>query len=395
MKNKGYANFGGGGGWGQVRCIIVMKIRTLKLAIVLGSVFVWLSLIVMDICLFSQHQCISNLTRLKASIIFSLERLSFQEASVTNSEENILDLPRGLNHHVWINTCMETIEKLCNFPVFPMAPDERKVTFRTGFAGTTEHSGFDGHRLFGFVIPNATSEYHFAVASNGFAEVWLSLNSRWRVARKIAHITPSDAYSAATKWQFNVSITQISAAIHLRARRRYYIEILHTNSAESNLDNFLRVAWKRSQESDFEIIEGESLSLYTEDDEKGIYKMFDDELPDAVACETKNEKGHANKYMRAETLHYLEHSEVEGILDYCEYKPSYAIDRANVPDFRRYEGVKEHVRRMYSFPFPIVHGITRDEKSKVSFFAEYPLEEDEAWLVVYKYMDGLRQGSSG
>lgn len=372
-----------------------MRIRTLRLVIVLGSVFVWLSLIVMDICLFSQQECISNPTGLKASIIFSLDRLSFQEASVTDSEENVLDLPRGLNHHVWLNSCMDTIEKLCNFPVFPMAPDERKVTFRTGFDGATEHSGFDGHRLFGFVIPNATSEYHFAVASNGFAEVWLSLNNRWRGSRKIAHITPFDASSAATKWRFNVSITQISAAIHLKARRRYYIEILHTNNAESNVDNFLLVAWKRSQESDFEIIEGRSLSLYTEDEEKGIYKIFDDELPDAVACETKNEKGHANKYMRAETLHYLEHSEVEGILDYCEYKPSYAIDRSNGQDFRRYEGVKEHVRRMYGFPFPIVHGIIREKKSWVPFYAEYPLEADEAWLIVYKYMDALRQRSSG
>ena len=374
---------------------IVMKIRTLKLMIILGSIFVWLSVIVMDVCLFSQLKCISNLKRLEASIIFSLKRLSFQEASVTDSEENVLDLPRGLNHHVWINTCMETIEKLCNFPVFPMAPDERKVTFRTEFACATEHSGFDGHRLFGFVIPNATSEYHFAVASNGFAEVWLSLNSRWRVARKIAHITPFDAYSAATTWQFNVSITQMSAAIHLKARRRYYIEILHTNSAERNLDNFVRVAWKRSQESDFETIDGRSLSLYTEDEEKGIYKIFDDELPGAVACETKNEKGHANKYMRAETLHYLQHSEVKGILDYCEYKPSYAIDRANVLDFRRFDGVQEHVRRMYSFPFPIVDGIIREKIPKVSFYAEYALEVNEAWMIVYKYMDALRQRSSG
>ena len=99
--------------------------------------------------------------------------------------------------------------------------------------------------------------------------------------------------------------------------------------------------------------------------------------------------------MRAETLHYLQHSEVKGILDYCEYKPSYAIDRANVLDFRRFDGVQEHVRRMHSFPFPIVDGIIREKIPKVSFYAEYALEVNEAWMIVYKYMDALRQRSSG
>ena len=371
-----------------------VKLRTLKLAVAFGSVFVWFSLLLTDVCLFSQHECFPHRTKFKASIILSLERLSFQETLVTDFEEDVLDLPRGLNHHVWKNNCVTTLETLCNFPAFPRAPDKRKVLFRTEIT-TPEDSATDGHRLLGYVLPNSTSEYQFAVTSNGFAEVWLSLNKRWRGAKRIAYIKPFNVDYAVPKWRFNVSKTQISAGINLRARRRYYIEILYAFGAQNKSESFLQVAWKRQQESCFKIIDGESLSPYTNDSEKGKYKMFDDELPHTVSCAAKNEKGYGNKYMMPETLPYLEHTAVERMLDYCEYRPSYRLDPANLLGFRRYDGVVKHMHKTYSFPYPIVKGIVRDKKTKALFYAELPLDEEEAWSVVHRYMDALEKGYSG
>ena len=100
-----------------------------------------------------------------------------------------------------------TIETLCNFPVFPNAPDQRQVISRTEITAPKD-AGTDGHRLFGFVLPNSTGEYQFA-------EIWLSLSKNWRAAKMIAFDVKST----------NASETQVSSGIHIKAKVKYCIEI--------------------------------------------------------------------------------------------------------------------------------------------------------------------------
>ena len=259
-----------------------MKIRGVKSAVSVGSLLVCVSIIVMNFCLFNR-KCFPEQTAFKASITSLLKRLSFQDALdfLDYHKENIIDLAGGLNQHIWENNCVRTIETLCNFPVFPNAPDQRQVISRTEITAPTD-SSTDGHRLFGFVLPNSTGEYQFAVASNGFAEIWLSLSKNWRAAKQIASISPADVKSTA-KWNFSTSKTQISSGIHLNANVKYYIEILYTLGTRDKSEKFLQVAWKVQQESTFKIIDSESLLLFKNDSEKGRYKMFDDELPHALS----------------------------------------------------------------------------------------------------------------
>jgi len=373
-----------------------MKLKTLKFAVAFSSLFVWVSLIVTDVCLFSQRECFLHRTEYKESIVALLNGLSFQETlDAHENEENLVDLPRGLNQHLWANNCVKTIETLCNFPVFPKAPDRRHIIFRTEISAPRDAAGIDGHRLFGYVFPNSTGEYQFSLASNGFAELWLSLSSSWRVAKKIAFIRPFDVQSTITRGEFGASKTQTSTKFHLKGARRYYIEILYTLGAQSKQVNFLQVAWKRPQETYFEIIEGEYLSLFKNDSEKEMYKMFDDELPHALSCMSKNQKGYGNKYMRPEVLPYLEHKAVSKALDFCEYRPSYLLYPANLIGFQRYDGVSRHAHRTYSFPYPIVDSIVRNKGVAVQFYAEYPLDEEEAWSVVNRYMDAIEESYSG
>lgn len=373
-----------------------MKLKTLKFTLAVGSIFVWVyCLILTDVCLLSRRECFPNPTKFKTSIIVSLDRLSFQKTLDTHDyEENVVDLPRGLNRHIWQGHCVTTIEALCNFPVFPKAPDERQVILRTEITAPDD-AGIDGQRLFGYLFLNTTGKYQFAVASNGFAELWLSLSKNWRAAKKIAFIRPFDVQSTITKWEFGASKTQISSGIYLKAGRRYYMEILHTFGTRNISENFLQVAWKRPEKSNFVIIESESLSVYTNDSEKGKYKMFDDELPNSLSCLAINKKDDGNRYMKPETLLYLEYTSVNETLDSCEYRPSYLVDPANLFSFKRYEGVRRHIHKMYSFPYAIVDSVAKDKAVRAEFYAESLLDEEEAWSVVYRYMDALQKRYAG
>ena len=365
-----------------------MKLQQIKSTIAVLSLLAFLLVIVTNFCLFSRT-CFLHSKAVTASTVASSLSLDFLDY-----KDNITaDLRGGLNQHIWENNCVKTIETLCNFPVFPNAPDQRQVISQTEITAP-DNAGTDGHRLFGFVFPNSTGEYQFAVASNGFAEIWLSLSKNWKAAKKVAFIRPFDARSV-TKWNFNASRTQISSGIHLKANVKYYIEIMYTLGAHhDNSENFLQVAWKRPQASNFIIIGSESLLMFTNDSEKGRYKMFDDELPRALSCATKHQKGYENKHMRPETIPYLEHTAVNKALEFCEYRPSYLLDPANLKGFGQYHGVYRHVRKTYSFPLPIVDGIVRNQGA-THFSSDYPLDEEEAWSVVNRYMDALEKSYSG
>lgn len=370
-----------------------MNLPTLKLAVSIGAVVVCVGLILTDVCLFSRQECFPHPAKLKNNLVVSLERLSFLENTDTDQEENVRDLPKGLNHHVWEYNCVKSIETLCNFPVFPKAPDRRQIISRTEIIAV-RNRGVDGHRLVGYVLPNSTGEYYFAVVSNGFAEVWLSPITSWRAARQVAYITPFDVLSTIKKWDFGSLKSQISTGIYLKARRRYFFEIIYSVGGRKNGENFLQVAWKRPGNSVFEIIEGESLSLYTNDSEKAKYKMFDDDLPDAHYC-TKYQKGYANKHMRPEIYPILENIAVNRTLTFCDYRPSYLVDCENLDDFEKYHGVKKHVLQTISFPYPNIDGIVRDQKAHAVFWAENPLEEQEAWSVVERFMEAVEEAYPG
>lgn len=365
----------------------VMNLWTLKLALSIGSLFVSVGLILTDVCLFGRRECFLSPRRLSNNLVVSLERLSFLQTISSDHEENVLDLPKGLNHHVWEYNCVKTIETLCNFPVFPKAPDRRHIIFRTEIIAARNH-GVDGHRLVGYVIPNSTGEYYFAVASNGFSEVWLSPIKSWRAAKQVAYIRPHDALSTIKRWDFGSLKSQISTGIHLNARKRYFIEIIYSLGARKNGENFLQVAWKRPGKAMFEIIEGESLSLYTNDSEKAKYKMFDDELPDAHYC-AKYRKGYVNKYMKPEIYPSLENTAVNKTLALCDYSPSYLVDPDNLLGFEQYYGVYKHIRKTYSYPYPNIDGIVRSQAAHQVFQAENPLDEQEAWTVVETYMEAV------
>ena len=51
---------------------------------------------------------------------------------------------------------------------------------------------------------------------------------------------------------------------------------MYALGAHGKSENFLQVAWKQPQQSNFKTIGSEYLLVYTNDSEKGRYKIFDD-----------------------------------------------------------------------------------------------------------------------
>ena len=279
------------------------------------------------------------------------------------------DFP-GLNKHTWEDKCLKSIQQLCNFPLFPKAPDSREVVDNMDLQRLSY-----GHRFIGYVHPDNSSEFHFAIASNGFAEVWLSPNENWMEANRVAYVNPFDFKTPPTKGDFEAVKSQISDGIQLNSGGRYYFEVTYSLEVENAGETFIQVAWSRQGKPDLEIIDGAFFSLFVNDSHKSERKMYDDDLPYSPSCvEYKNR--HINKYMSSEDLPYLEVNAVEDTLPYCEYKPSYLLQSSNIKKFRIYDGVTKYVRKTFSFPYTTVQGlVTRKVGPKAE--AESPLEEKE------------------
>ena len=308
-----------------------------------------------------------NVTKTTMELIKPTEETKFQ---LSNK-----DFP-GLNKHTWEDKCLKSIQQLCNFPLFPKAPDSREVVDNMDL----ERLSY-GHRFIGYVHPDNSSEFHFAIASNGFAEVWLSPNENWMEANRVAYVNPFDFKTPPTKWDFEAVKSQISDGIQLNSGGRYYFEVTYSLEVENAGETFIQVAWSRQGKPDLEIIDGKFFSLFVNDNYNSQRKMFDDNLPDSPSCVEYKNRHISRKYMSSEDLPYLEANAVENTLPYCEYKPSYLLQPSNLKGFGPYHGVYKYVRRTFSFPFTTVEGLSTSRMSP-EFVAESPLEEKEARAVV-------------
>ena len=72
---------------------------------------------------------------------------------------------KGLNQHTWEGRCLQSLEKLCSFPIFPKAPDRRGIVDNVNISSNAKQ--VTGLRLLGFLRPNVTGEYFFSVESFG------------------------------------------------------------------------------------------------------------------------------------------------------------------------------------------------------------------------------------
>ena len=122
-----------------------------------------------------------------------------------------------------------------------------------------------GSRIRGYITAPSTGNYTFWIASDNHSELWLSSDDTPRNITKIASVGTSStvAWTANREWN-KFPTEQKSAAIHLDAGTKYYVEVLHK---ESTGDDHVEVGWLKpgeGGESPSEVIPGSVLSLFTD-----------------------------------------------------------------------------------------------------------------------------------
>lgn len=292
---------------------------------------------------------------------------------------------RGLNEHSWEKPCTVDLEHLCNYPIFPNAPDNRNIVPNVNVMSSDEMVA--GIRFLGYLRPDVTDYYQFMVATNGFAELWLSTDKTWTNSRKIAFVNTK--YS---KSEIRVSIealqSQISSGVSLIAGESYYIEVLYMQDTNPSQEHLIQVAWKRPHESHFDVIGNEVFVPYKNDSDKAAMKAYDYDIPDVLACVNSRRK----TVLMEQTLPFLGHDKVKDALEYCEYNASYVLTpSANFSSFKRYQGVHKHTLKTGSFPFVEVEGVLKKRRLAKAFAAEYPMDGREAISVVSKYFQALKR----
>ena len=295
-------------------------------------------------------------------------------------------ITRGLNAHSWEKPCTVNLEHLCNYPIFPNAPDNRNIVPNVNVMSSDEMIA--GIRFLGYIQPDVTDYYQFMVTTSGFAELWLSSDETWTNSRKIAFVNTQYSKSAISRMSVEALQSQISSRVSLIAGEKYYFEVLYMQDANPSQEYLIQVAWKRPHESHFDVIGNKVFVPYKNDNDKAAMKPYDDEIPDVLACVNSRKKA----VLMEQTLPFLEHDKVKDALEYCEYNASYVLTpSANFSTFKRFHGVHRHTQKSGSFPFVEVEGVLKKRRLAKAFAAEYPIDGREAISVVSKYFQALKR----
>ncbi len=115
-------------------------------------------------------------------------------------------------------------------------PDNPTVSqWRTSFDGIDGRAEYYVTRVRGYVHPPADGDYTFWITSDDQSQLWLSTDENPANRGMISQVT---GYSGATEW--TKFPEQKSAAVTLKAGKKYYIEALHRDGSGGDR---LRVAW--------------------------------------------------------------------------------------------------------------------------------------------------------
>jgi len=263
-----------------------------------------------------------------------------------------------LNLHLFTETCAADLNILCNFPMFPKAPDNRLLLNTTKLTkGST--GGGAGIRLFGYITP-AKSGLHMFTVQFCQAEVWLSHNENLKHLRKISDTG-------------NFSKQEIG----LIAGQNYFIEVVATCFRQRNQ---IQLLWKTPVSSVFEIISGTFLTPFVDD--SGLNsKIYDGLLPDSSVCTSRRYK--TTYFQVHQEISYLSHDEVQDILPYCDYNPSYTVKKR----IKHYQAISRYHVGTFVYPFP-------DDKN-LKNANDCPLNKDEALEVVRIFMESFEEKMLG
>jgi len=224
---------------------------------------------------------------------------------------------------MWSEICGKDIDVLRNWPHFPYYPNKRSFIseFRKTQLLDAENSG---ERIFGFVVPQRSGMYKFAITSNGTSELWLSLNEDPSSSEIIAR-THSLLEITKTKGDYKKYPDHISKEIPLRAGKKYYIESLSKQG--SIAAHHVAVYWSYKN-SPFEIISSRFLANYFV---AGNY----DTIPTHAGKQRNISLERKKNSYYFHRLPVINKEDYINLLPTCPYSPSFLVRQK----LKQYQGV--------------------------------------------------------
>ena len=220
----------------------------------------------------------------------------------------------SLNVHMWSEICGMSVDTLRNWPHFPYFPNQRSfvLEFRRTQRSNVQNSG---ERIFGFVHPQRSGMYKFAITSDDTSELWLSRNEDPASSDMIARVYSPHGSAWTVEGDYKKYPDQISREILLHAGKKYYIESL---SKQGSGATHVAVYWSY-RNTTFEIIASRYLSNFSA-------KSNHEAIPPHAG-------GHNISFLSKSNLYYFYRLPLFNNKDYinsmpsCRYSPSFLVRR--------------------------------------------------------------------
>ena len=278
-----------------------------------------------------------------------------------------------LNVHMWYEICGTSVDILRNWPRFPYFPDKR--SFISQFRKTQVWNMKDnGERIFGFVHPQVSGMYKFAITSDDTSELWLSSNEDPTSSEMIARVYSPHASAWTEEGDYKKYPDQISKEILLHAGKKYYIESL---SKQGSGASHVAVYWSYGN-STFEIISSKYLSSFNAIDNQEFSHPHAGKQRN-ITLQSKSNSYHFNR------LPLISRKEYISLIPSCSYSPSFLL-RGTI---KRNQGVwiaMEHESQVFPRDDTDMVQIRRDGWSKPNAL----LDKDTVESVVNKLITSLR-----
>ena len=291
--------------------------------------------------------------------------------------------------HMWMGICgteMPEVDILRNWPHFPYRPDGR--TFITEFrlnARVRETDKFSGNRIFGFIHPQRSGDYKFAIKSDGPSELWLSRNENPASSEMIARVFSPNEPASTQKRDDKNCRSQISKEIALEAGKKYYIESLEINKQANSRHSHVAVYWLYSSltGATFEIVSSKYLSKFCDDKNRETIPHPAPISPAEIASILHQSEINFYYFHR---LPFINKKEYIALLPTCPYSPSFLVRQK----LEKYAGVWL-VKESRVFPEDDTDMLTTQLAARVLWSLPNPIvDKNKVVSVVDKLVTSLR-----
>ncbi|KAI4899815.1 hypothetical protein NFI96_013767 [Prochilodus magdalenae] len=247
-----------------------------------------------------------------------------------------------VNMHVFEDWCGTSILQMRKNVLFPLYPHVRTTTTRLAIYPKWTNYGV---RMFGYLHPETSGDYIFAISSDKNSEFWLSTDETLQNLKLLAYVGKTGA-----EWsgpgEYGKFVAQISEPVTLVKKKQYFFEVLFQHN--EGIDH-LEVAWRLNQRNtSFTIITSEYLSLYS--NESSVLAGDTGQIPLSIAShemhpnliytqpnpEVDMVRDDPRDYIFQSKwfiLPLLNESYLKGIFPECEYKPINVFDGTQMQRF--------------------------------------------------------------